>query len=208
MLDARNKLSHHIIIAVFSSLLVLAMGFTELGFNRAIAAVPFFLLFLAMILGPAARIWPSLKKIPPKEFPWALRGELGIWFVVWSIVHILLVFHRRDWAVIEYITGMSPWVFGAFVAVFLGIVLAVTSSRIAIQFLGFDAWKWLQSFAYVIFWLTVVHVVDRALLRPGFPSDDWLHWFYLIMILMVLVLHVGDFIRRVKLHRKKLKGPV
>jgi len=204
MIDARNKFSHHFVIAVFSSLLVLILSFTETGLNRAVGAVPFFLLFFVMAIGPAVRIWPSLKKIPPKEFPWALRGELGIWFVVWSIVHILFVFRRRNWEVLEYILGMSPWAFGAFVAVFLGIILAVTSSKKAIGFLGFDNWKWLQNFAHVIWWLTVVHVIDRALLRPGFPSQDWLHWAYLIMVVIVPLLQVGDFTRKVIEHRKKV----
>ncbi len=203
MIDAKNKVSHHIIIAVSSFLIALILSFTGLRLGRIVGAIPFFLLFFVVAIGPAVRVWPSLKKIPPKEFPWALRGELGIWFVVWSVAHILFVFSHRNWEVLEYLKGMSPWAFGAFVAVFLGIILAVTSSKKAINFLGFENWKWLQSFAYAIWWLTVVHIIDRALLRPGFPPEDWLHWVYLIMVIIVPLLHVADFIKRVAFYRRK-----
>jgi methionine sulfoxide reductase heme-binding subunit len=205
MLDACNKLSHHLIIGFLSLVGVIIIGLTPAGFNRSVAAIPFFLLFFTMLIGPAIRVWPRLRKVFPGELPWALRGELGIWFVVWSIIHILFVFNRRNWAVVDYVLNMSPWAFGAFVATFLGIVLAVTSSRKAINFLGFEAWKWLQSFAYVIFWLTAVHVIDRALLRPGFPSSDWLHWTYLLMFVLIVLLHVFDFVKKATLYRKQSK---
>ncbi len=202
MIDANNKISHHFYILIFSVSIFFLLIFLGFRTGRAIGAIPFFLLFLVMAIGPTVRIWPSLVRIPPKQFPWALRGELGIWFVVWSIVHIINIFYLRNWEIWEYIKGMSPWAFGAFVAVFMGIILAVTSSKKAINFLGFENWKWLQSFAYVIFWLTAVHVIDRALLRPGFLSTDWLHRIYLLMIIIIPVLQITDFIKKVLKYKK------
>ncbi len=206
MIDAENKLSHHILIAVLSSLFVFVIGRSDMGYGRAVGSIPFLLLFLVMIIGPIMRLWPSIAKKVPGNFPWNWRAELGIWFAIWSVAHTLLVFRARDWEVVEYITGMSPWAFGAFVAVFMAIVLAAISFKGAINFLGADSWKWIQNyFTYVIFWLSSVHVVDRALLRPGFLSDDWLHRAYLIMIVLVFGLQMAAFLKTVFIHRKNKK---
>ncbi len=140
------------------------------------------------------------------------RAELGIWFAIWSVVHILFVFGARDWDIIGYLVDMSPWAFGAFVAVIIAIILAATSNTPAVRFMGTDAWKWHQSQgAYVIFWLAVVHIYDRAYLRPynrvGFPSTDPIHWIYLIMAAVVVLLQVAAFIKIVTHYRKTGKYP-
>ncbi len=204
MIDAQNKLSHHISIVILSSLFAYILWLSGIRTGRVIAAIPFFLLFLVLIIGPLVKIWPCITKIPPKEFPCGVRAELGIWFVIWSIIHVLFVFSNRNWEVMEYLKGMSPWAFGAFIAIFMGIVLAATSFKGAIIYLGADSWKWLQNFTYVIFWLTAVHVIDRALLRPGFPPTDGLHWAYLIMFAIVPILQLAGFIKTVKEYRQNL----
>jgi len=205
MIDAQNKFSHHLIIFLASFLFVIILAYSGIGFSRSVAAVSYIILCLILLIGPAVKIWPSVVKIPPKEFPWGVRGEMGIWFAVWSVIHVLFVFHGRDWDVIGYITGMSPWAFGAFVAVFMAIILAAISFRGAINFLGAEAWKWLQNyFTYVIFWLAIVHVAyDRAFLRPGFPSADFLHWTYLLMTFAVLILQIWGFIKTVQNKEQK-----
>jgi len=206
MIDAQNKLWHHITIAVLSCLFVYVLYLSGLRIGRAIGAVPFIILFLVMIIGPVMKIWPSLYNKLPGKFPYTWRAELGIWFAVWSVIHILFVFRARDWDVIGYLAGISPWAFGALIATFMAVVLALLSFKGAIKYLGPDSWKWIQNhFTYAIFWLTVVHVIDRALLRPGFPSSDWLHWMYLGMVILVPVLQIGGFVKNVREYRKELK---
>jgi len=202
VIDATNKVSHHLGIIIFSALFILIIGNLE-NYSRAVGALPFILLFFVMIIGPLMTIWPSLYQKLPGNFPYTWRAELGIWFVVWSIAHVLFVFHHRDWQVVDYLVGMSPWALGAFIAILIAIPLALTSCKRAIEFLGVDSWKWLQNFTYVIFWLTAIHVLDRALLRPGFPSDDWLHWVYLIMFALVPILQAAGFVKTVKDNKKE-----
>lgn len=208
IIDAQNRLVHHLAIAAFSLVVVLGMSYSGLRLGRAVGAVAFILLFLVMIIGPLVRIWPELKKIPPREFPWGIRGELGIWFTIWAIAHTLFVFSQRSWNVWGYVKGMSPWAFGAFIAVFMAIFLSAISCKKAIQFLGSESWKWIQNyFTYVIFWLTTVHVVDRALLRPGFPPQDPLYWMYLVMIGLVPLLQLVGFIKTVRENKRKEVNP-
>lgn len=206
MIDAHNNISHHVVIAVLSIVSVFLMVLAGIRIGRAIAAVSFLLLFLVMVIGPVRVVFPSLKKIFPPKFPWNWRAELGIWFTVWSVVHILFVFAGRDWDIIGYITGMSPWAFGAFIAIFMAIFLSAISFQKALVYFGVEAWKWIQNyFSFVIFWLTAVHVIDRALLRPGFPSVEVLHWIYLVMVILLPVLQMAGFAKKVKKYRDKLK---
>jgi len=211
-LNVKNKPTRFIGIGVGSVLLAVILWLLGYDIQRTVAAVPYVVLFLVLIIGPLVRIWPALLKRFSPGFPVSWRSELGIWFAIWSVVHILFVFSARDWDVIGYMIDMSPWAFGAFVATFIAIVLAITSNQKALKFLGVDAWKWHQSHGtYLIFWLAVVHVYDRAYRRPfrdvGFPSNDPIHWVYIIMTLTVIVLHVAAFIKIVSEYRKTGKYP-
>ncbi len=198
--DTTNKLSHHLVVAIGSiavALLLWALGYDV---QRVVAAVPYFILFLVMIIGPSLKIWPSISKWAKGPFPVNWRAELGIWFAIWSVAHVLFVFAARDWDVAGYLVDMSPWAFGALVATFIAIVLAFTSSTAALRLMGANAWKWHQSHGtYVIFWLAAVHIYDRAYLRPygrvGFPSEDPIHWVYLLMTALVVILHIAAFIK-------------
>lgn len=217
MIDAQNKLYCHLSIAIVTTLAVLVSWYFMAGeisltkdtvyiLARPVGAIPFFLLFLVMIIGPVMKLFPVLF---PKwgDFPWNWRAELGIWFAVWSVIHMLLVFAGRDWNVGAYLANISPWALGALIATLLAVLLAGVSFRGAINYLGSDSWKWLQNyFTYVIWWLVVIHVLNIALLRPGFLSEDWLHRMYLIMVLIVPVLQTLAFIKVVRDHRKKNKS--
>lgn len=180
--------------------------------QRVVAAVPYFLLMLAMSLGPIVRIWPSIiKKL--RGSPVNVRPELGIWFTIWSVAHVLFVWGARDWDVIGYLVNMSPWAFGALVAVIIAIILTATSHTAALKFMGVKAWKWLQSHgAYVILWLTAVHIYDRAYLRPceavGFPSNDPIHWAYLLTLAVVVVLQLTALVKMLVHYRKTGNYPV
>ena len=211
-MDTTNKLSRHLVVAIGSIAVAFLLWVVGYDLQRVVAAVSYFLLFLVMIIGPSVRIWPSVRKWTRGPFPVNWRAELGIWFAVWSVVHVLFVFGARDWDVIGYLVDMSPWAFGAFVATIIAIVLACTSNTAALRLLGPDAWKWHQSHGtYVIFWLAAVHLYDRAYLRPlddvGFPSTDPIHWVYLITVAVVVLLHLTAFVKIVAHYRETGEYP-
>lgn len=206
--DTSNELTRHAVVAVASVVLAVILWFVGYHEQRSVAAVSWFLLFLVMIIGPLIRIWPGIRRRFSGNFPVNWRSEFGIWFAIWAVLHVLFVFWERDWNVLGYLADMSPWAFGAFVAVILAVILAITSNNRAYEYLGGKAWKWHQSHAtYVIFWLAAVHGYDRAYLRPGFPSDDPLHWIYLLTIVIVVVFHVWAFAKVVSEYRRTGQYP-
>ena len=206
--DTSNEPIRHLVVAIASILLVGLLWVAGYNEQRAVAAVSWVLLFLVMIIGPLVRVWPGIRGVSRGNFPVNWRSELGIWFAIWAVLHVLFVFWDRDWDVIGYLIDMSPWAFGAMVAVILAVILAFTSNDRAYDYLGGKAWKWHQSHAtYVIFWLAAVHGYDRAYLRPGFPSDDPLHWIYLLTIVIVVLLHIAAFVTVVSEYRKKGEYP-
>ncbi len=202
-MDFHNTPLYHLVVAVMSFLLISALYFTGINLNRAVAGVAFFLLFLTLIIGPVMRLWKPNREVLPWDLPWSWRGELGIWFTILSMAHIVIVFKKIDWDIAGYVAEIRLSGLVALIAAFWALVLTVTSFRKVIKFLGVSAWKWLHTFTYVVFYLVSAHIINHAFLRPGRPAD-WLHWSYLVMMLVVTVLQAAAFVKTVAGNRKNL----
>ncbi len=203
-MDIRNTFSYHLVVALTSLLLVLVLYSSGINLIRGTAGVAFFLLFLTLIIGPIMRLWKPALEVLPWNLPWSWRGELGIWFTIVSIVHMLLVFYAKNWDITGYIAEMRLSDLVALVAIFLALILTATSLGGVIKFLGVASWRWLHNFTYVVFYLVGAHAVNHAFLRPGRP-EDWLHWMYLVMIVIVIALQASAFLKTVIDYRKSLK---
>lgn len=203
MSNTRNSPVRHAVVAVASIGLAGVLFLLGYDYQKVAAAVPFILLFLTVVLGPLQVIWPRLRRRFNGTTLNDWRSEIGSWFVIWALVHVGLVVDVRG---IDVLWG-SPWAFGATIAVILGVVLLGTSNNRAYHYLGPKAWKWHQSHAtYVIFYMLAPHIWHRAYLIPGFPSDP-LHWIYLAMFAIVVMLHVGGFVTVVRHYRRTGKYP-
>jgi len=203
-MDFRNTFLYHFIVALVSLFLVFILFSSGINLNRATAGVAFFLLFLALIIGPIMRLWRPALEVLPWNLPWSWRGELGVWFTIVSIAHVFIVFSGRQWDILGYIVGMRLSSLVALVALFLAFILTITSFAKVIKFLGVVSWRWLHSFSYVIFYLVGAHVINHAFLRSGRPGD-WLHWSYLVMMIIVIILQASAFGKTVIDYRKNLK---
>ena len=201
--DPFNRGKHHAAVAVGSLALAAVLWVGGLRISRVVATVPWFLLFLVLVIGPMTKIWPSIRRRYGGDFPLYLRSELGIWFVLWALAHVLLVFRFLDWDVLGFVVGMRPWAFAAVVGVSIAVVLLFTSNIWAYRFMGPRAWKWHQSHAtYVMFWLFTVHIYDQTFMRGGLPTEAPLHLSYVLSIVIVVGLHVGAFVKVVAHYRK------
>jgi len=206
--DTNNEPTRHLAVGAGSVIVAALLWVAGYHEQRVVGAVPWFLLVMVLAVGPVVRLWPGIRNQFSGNFPVNWRAELGIWFAIWSVVHLLFVFHARGWDVTGYLSEMSPWAFGSVVAVILAIALAVTSNNRAYDYMGGKAWKWHQTVgAYAIFWLLAVHIYDRAYLRPRFPSDDPLHWLYLGTLILVVVLQIVAFASVVSEYRKTGRHP-
>ena len=201
--DPFNRGKHHVAVVVISIVMAAVLWATGYPLPRIIAAVPWFLLFFVMIIGPMTKLWPSINQQFEGNFPLNWRSELGIWFVIWSLAHVLGVFRVMGWDVTGFVVGMSGWAFAALFGTILAVILAITSNNTAYQYMGPKAWKWHQSHGtYVMFYLLTVHIYDQTFIRGGTPPEDPLHYLYVATILIVVALHIGAFIKIVAHYRK------
>jgi DMSO/TMAO reductase YedYZ heme-binding membrane subunit len=123
-------------------------------FWRAWAHAAFVLLFLILVLAPAATLWKPIKRL----MPW--RRELGIWFAVLSLGHAYAIWDRWarwDFATLfgfQYVDELGSYVLVrpevgimnmmGMVMLPMIILLGVTSFDRAVDFLGATSWKWIH----------------------------------------------------------------
>ena len=190
---------------------------------KAFGGGSFFLLWFALFIGPAARIWQPLQRLV------SFRREAGVWFFLIALVHGYLILDGWvRWSVWEFFgyqyipeTEMYMRVEAGFglanlaglIALTFALILAATSFDRAVNFLGVSSWKWLHSFSYVVFYLSAIHVLYFAfihytpsLLRAvlGQPTnypDNPLKFYYLAAFLSVLLVQSIAFIITVRKER-------
>lgn len=190
---------------------------------KAFGGGSFFLLWFALFIGPAARVFAPLQRLV------SFRREAGVWFFLIALVHGYLILDGWvRWSVWEFFgyqfipeTEMYMRVEPGFglanltglIALTFTLTLAATSFDRAVNFLGVSSWKWLHSFSYVVFYLSAIHVLYFAfihytpsLLRAvlGQPTnypDNPLKFYYLAAFLSVLLVQIIAFILTVRKQR-------
>ena len=188
---------------------------------RSLGDSGYFLLFMALIIGPLSKLWPRSNFL----FPW--RREIGIWFAVTAIAHgILIADGWANWDVAKFfgyefvpqfdrIVRMEPG-FGlanllGFVAFFWIALLALTSSDKAMKWLGASSWKWIHNGANLVFYLVAIHTAyflfmhyTESFHREVPPQSIFVIPF-IVMSVAVLVLQILSFIKVVKSRDKQIE---
>lgn len=190
---------------------------------KAFGGGSFFLLWLTVVIGPAARLWTPLMRLV------SYRREAGVWFFVVGLVHTYLILDGWvRWSVWEFLgyryvpeanmyflaeSGFGLANLMGIIALFFALALAATSFDRAVNFLGVASWKWLHAFSYVAFYLVALHTVyfafiqySPSLLRAilGQPTnypDNPLKWFYLGAVLTVFLAQAVAFALTVRKQR-------
>lgn len=197
-MDGFNTVKQHFIVGVFASLLVGLLYSLGVPLAAAFARTSFLLLFLTLIIGPITKIKTPNKPKSVLLMPLAWRGELGIWFTITGLLHVVvLAFDRPITSFIE--VGGSGYALAnllGLIALLMALVLSATSCTYAIRKLGVDSWKWIQNFAYVIFYLLVGHYLYFQFFSTygDKPGPDWFGYTAVIMSLLVILLEVVAFV--------------
>lgn len=142
---------------------------------KAFGGGSFFLLWFALFIGPAARVWQPLQRLV------SFRREAGVWFFLIALVHAYLILDGWvRWSVWEFFgyqfipetemymrveAGFGLANLAGFIALTFALILAATSFDRAVNFLGVSSWKWLHSFSYVVFYLSAIHVLYFAFIH-------------------------------------------
>lgn len=186
----------------------------EMRLWRAIGDGSLILLFMALALGPMARLWPRVARWQP------FRRELGVWFGVLALAHTLLVWDgwaRWDvWRFLGYefvpqlgrLARLEPG-FGlanlvGLVAMLVALLLMLTSTDWAMRRLGGSAWKFLQMGSYTVFYLSALHTAYflfmhyTASFHRNVPADpNWFRYPFLALTAALLLLQWAAFVRTV-----------
>lgn len=206
-MDAKNTSTQHIIVCIFSLVLVLVFKFL-LGtpWSTSLGRVSFILLFLILIIGPAMRLKKPTKSSSPLTTPWSWRGEIGIWFALTALIHFIIVIADRPFLILIKIGGGG---FGlanllGLIALFWTLLLAATSFGKIISFLGIGSWKWLHSSTYVIFYLVAGHFIYFQFFSTyGEIGPDWFGYTAVTMAIIIIALQLTAFIMTVAKYRKE-----
>jgi sulfoxide reductase heme-binding subunit YedZ len=188
----------------------------EMRLWKAAGDASFALLVLAMAIGPLAVLLPAASRLL------AWRRALGIWFALLALWHSYLVWDGwARWSFMrlmgyEVLTGaptQEPILtmpgFGlanlmGIIALVLALLLAAVSSERALRGLGTRAWKHVQQYSYVVFYIVALHTAyfmflhyDLSLMQlvlgKGLTPPNWFRFWFVGASVLVLALQVGAF---------------
>ncbi|MCF6344053.1 MAG: ferric reductase-like transmembrane domain-containing protein [Devosiaceae bacterium] len=184
--------------------------------NRAVGDMSFILIAVSMAVGPLSR----LIKFPFSITKW--RRELGVYGVILAIIHTAIILvgwinwdfmrlfgfelHPEGmYVMLQHGFGLANAI--GIVALFYGIVLAISSNNVSQRFLSGTVWKFLQQSSYVLWMLIVVHTAYFLFLHfldfhKATPEPNWVQIPFLVLVSLVLLLQFLAFLKtwRVKLN--------
>ena len=216
----------HIIVGSAATMMFIGFWFSrldwdpEMRFWRAVGDSGWMLFWFSLVVGPLARVWT-----PGKHFVlW--RREAGIWFGLIITLHVFFVlngwvrwdvmrFFGYEWfpqvqryARVEPGFGLANMV--GMLAFIWTLLLAATSTDRAVKRLGSAAWKWLHQGAYIVFYLTVAHVLYFLFIhytisfhRSVPPNPNWFRYPFLILSATIPILQGLAFLKSVRQHFKR-----
>lgn len=228
-------LGRHLLVGAFSLLLVylfyLSYGawgvkpelWPDWGadhpFWRSWAHAAFVLLFLTLVIGPAAKLWRPFTRL----LSW--RRELGVWFAVLGAGHAWAIWDR--WAQqdiytlfgVQKLEEMGGYVLARpevgimnMMMLMLApmiVLLAITSSDRAVNFLGISSWKWLHnSLIHAIFYIVMLRGILYLFFFFQYSPPNWRQypsiWFlypFLGMGVFAVLLQAAAFAKTVIVKR-------
>lgn len=225
ILGSKHIARRHTIVGIVAFFVTLFFWLTrpewspDMRLWRAFGDSAFIFLAVSLAIGPLTRLFTRAYRL----LPW--RREIGMWFAVLALIHGLLILNGWvTWDILrflgyEYIPQAQRYIrlesgFGlanimGVIALFWALILLATSSDRAVDFLGTSSWKWLHTGAYIIFYLTAIHIAYFMFMhytvsfhRPV-PPPNWFRFYSLLIVITVFFLQITAFIKTVRSQRKK-----
>ena len=232
----RSGLARHLGVGLVSAFLAYAFWGSRMEWDaemrlwRAVGDAALVLLALTLAIGPLAVLWRPAARLL------AWRRALGVWFALTALLHAYLVWDGwARWSLSRLFgyedlsaAGVTEPVmtepgFGlanlvGLVALFLALVLAAVSSEKAMRILGPRAWKHIQQYAYVVFYLVGLHVayflfmhyelgLRNLVFQKGVPEPNWAQFWFVGLVGLVLALQAAAFVQTVRRRRRAASEP-
>lgn len=190
--------------------------------NKAAADASLLLLTFTMAAGPAARLWPTLRRLL------TFRRELGIYSVLLALVHTVIILDGWvEWdllrlagfalhpelgryVMVQHGFGLANLI--GIVALGYGAVLMITSNDRTVRFLTGPVWKFLQTGSYVLWALVVVHTAYFLFMhfldfhRP-LPDPNPLQWAFVALVMLIIALRLAASVQSWQHRRKASRAP-
>jgi len=177
--------------------------------NRAVGDMSLVMIAMAMAIGPLSRLMAKMRV----TIPW--RRELGIYGVILAIIHTAIILVGWvDWDLARIFgyqlhpSGVYVMLLHGFglanvigiIALFYGLVLAVSSSNWSQRVLSGPVWKFLQQSSYVLWILIVVHTAYFLYLHfqdfhRSVPAPNWAQWPFAGLVILIMVLQLAAFLK-------------
>jgi sulfoxide reductase heme-binding subunit YedZ len=190
--------------------------------NRAFGDASTLLIVLAMVIGPAARLWWAARRL----LPW--RREFGIWGVILAAVHTGIIldgwvemdlirifgyqFHPMldRYVMLQHGFGLANIL--GILALIYGVALALTSNDRSQRLLGGSVWKFFQQGAYVLWALIVLHTAYFLYLHfqdfhRQTPDPNWLQMPFAAVVALVAALQLAAFWKTWRSKRRRPGRP-
>ena len=224
-----HSLVRHVVVGFATIMMSIFFWFSRLDWDpemrlwRAVGDAGWVLLWFSLITGPLARVWTKSKGL----VLW--RRESGIWFGIIIFLHVFLVlkgwmrwdvmrFFGYEWvdqlgryARIEPGFGLANII--GMLAFIWAMILTATSTDWAVKRMGSAAWKWLHNGAYVIFYLTLTHVLYFYFIhytisfhRSVPPNPNWFRYPFIVLSLSIPVLQGLAVLKMIRQNTQKIRG--
>ena len=217
-----DKIKRHIITLLASTVLILIIeqirtaegwGLKMHTWNKAFGDVSILYVVLTLAIGSLSRISDKLAFLRP----WA--RPIGIWAMVFALVHIIIVIGGWDDWNIWWLLGFTEIRDGStqfnlpgfgfanvigFIAALYGLVLLATSNDSSIKKLGTDSWKYLQQrsahFLYVLASLHTVYFLFYYYYSYGrqAPPPNFFRTTFIIIIIVITIIQALAFFKVIK----------
>lgn len=194
---------------------------SDMRFWRSVGDGSLILLYVTLVLGPAASFLPRAGILLP------YRREFGIWFGIFAIVHTIIILDGWvQWDVgqfmgYQYIPTIDQTVrmesgFGmanllGLLAVLIALPLMATSTDWATRALGASAWKFLHYGAYTIFYAVALHTAYFLYIHytmsfhRTIPDPNWFQIPFAVLTAILITLHIGAFFMATARHRRSIR---
>jgi methionine sulfoxide reductase heme-binding subunit len=196
---------------------------SEMRLWKAVGDASLVLLYATLASGALARL-----RLPGGRLV-RYRRELGIWFALFGIVHAWLILDGwAGWDLsrflgYEFVPELGRLVrlepgFGlanliGVTAGAIALLLLATSSDRAIRRLGAGTWKFLHQGAYVVLWLTVLHVAYFLFVHytehfhRAPPAPDWFRFPFVALTAGLVGLQAWAFLGTARRPVRHHAGP-
>ncbi|MBI2597984.1 MAG: ferric reductase-like transmembrane domain-containing protein [Candidatus Diapherotrites archaeon] len=155
--------------------------------NKVAALAGLGLISFSLIVGPFSKMFP---KTFARFLPWRkITGLSGFTFALLHSVYSLIVIYGLN---LDRMIFSNPKLLGfvsAAIAFTIFLAMSITSTRSAVQKMGYKNWKLLQTTGYIALFFSIIHFVVLETGKKGFDVRPYgiLFLFFAIVALAVRV---------------------